>query len=171
MGPLSYEELFRHIVGSVTRLYRSCSIRDTGMMIIEEKEEEETGKGDRGRSESNQKKENREKRSKRYAGGRRGKGGKGAPRGQRERCARKVIRRNGAKESVLGCTVTIDEMRENERARVGIKWGGLLISLATHPRSVAQDPRVLPRLIQHYEYFLLVVGVSLSDAAERASGA
>lgn len=68
--------------------------------------------------------------------------------------------------------VTIDETRENGRARVGIKWGGLLISLATHPRSVAQDyPRVLPRLIQHYEYFLLVVGVNPSGAAGRASGA
>lgn len=44
---------------------------------------------------------------------------------------------------------------------MGIKWGGLLISLAIHPRPVAQDyPRVLPRLIQHYEYFLLVVGVT-----------
>lgn len=43
---------------------------------------------------------------------------------------------------------------------MGIKWGGLLISLAIHPRSVARDyPRVLPRLIQHYEYFLLVVVV------------
>lgn len=93
--------------------------------------------------------------------------------GGRERCARKVIRRNGAKESVLGRTVTIDETREKERARVGIKWGGLLISLAIHPRSVAQDyPRVLPRLIQHYEYFLLVVGVTLAERnGKRASGA
>lgn len=49
---------------------------------------------------------------------------------------------------------------------MGIKWGGSLISLAIHPWSVAQDyPRVLPRLIQHYEYFLLVVGVT--PAAER----
>lgn len=40
MGLLSYEEPFCCIVGSVTRLYRSCSIRDTGMMIIEEKKEE-----------------------------------------------------------------------------------------------------------------------------------
>jgi len=31
-----------HIVGSVTQLYRSCSIRDTRIMIIEEEEEEET---------------------------------------------------------------------------------------------------------------------------------
>lgn len=46
MGLLSYEEPFCHIVGSVTRLYRSCSIR--GMMIIEE-EEEKMGRGDRGR--------------------------------------------------------------------------------------------------------------------------
>lgn len=40
------------------RLYRSCSIRDSGMMIIEEKEEEGTGNSDRGRNESNQKKQN-----------------------------------------------------------------------------------------------------------------
>lgn len=84
MGPLSYEEPFRHIVVSVTRLYRSCSIRDTGMMIIEEKEEEETGKGDRGRSESNQKKRepgrNARREAQRGGGGREGKmhrGGKG----------------------------------------------------------------------------------------------
>lgn len=57
MGLLSYEEPFCHIVDSVTRLYRSCSIRDTGMMIIEEKEEEGTGNGDRERSKNNQKKE------------------------------------------------------------------------------------------------------------------
>lgn len=50
---------------------------------------------------------------------------------------------------------------------MGIKWGGLLISLAIHPRSVAQNyPRVLPRLIQHYEYFLLVVGVTLTAQRE-----
>lgn len=104
-----------------------------------------------------------EKCPKRSVEGRREKGEKGAPRakGRRERCARKVIRRNGAKESVLGRAVTVDETREKERTRVGIKWGGLLISLAIHPWSVAQDyPRVLPRLIQHYEYFLLVVGVT-----------
>lgn len=69
-------------------------------------------------------------------------GGVREAKGGRERCARKVIRRNGAKESVvLGRAVTIDgyEMEEKERTRVGIKWGGLLISLAIHPWSVAQD--------------------------------
>lgn len=46
MGFLSYEEPFCHIVDNVTRLYRSCSIRDTGMMIIEEKGQEGTGSVD-----------------------------------------------------------------------------------------------------------------------------
>jgi len=67
--------------------------------------------------------------------------------GRWERYARKVIRRNGAKEWVLGRVVTINETREKKRARVGIKWDGLLISLATHPRLVAQDlPEGTPTL-------------------------
>lgn len=36
-----------HIVGSVTQLYRSCSIRDTGMMIIQEEERKKKLAGDR----------------------------------------------------------------------------------------------------------------------------
>lgn len=165
MGLLSYEEPFCHIVGSVTRLYRSCSIRDTGMMIIEEKEEEGTGNSDRGRSESNQKKQNlgevpEEKRRRKMREGRErctegeGRTGKMHEEGNKEKRSKRV-------GSWRFRAVTIDETREKERPRVGIKWGGLLISLAIHPWSVAQDyPRVLPRLIQHYEYFLLVVGVT-----------
>lgn len=139
-----------------------------GVMIIEEKEEEEPDSSDRGRGESNQKRENLgEIPEERGAGGGRGKREYGASRGRR--ADGKDARGNKEKRSkrVLGRAVTIDETREKERARVGIKWGGLLISLAIHPRSVAQNyPRVLPRLIQHYEYFLLVVGVTLTAQRE-----
>lgn len=135
-----------------------------GVMIIEVKEEEEPDSSDRGRGESNQKRENLgEIPEGRGAGGGRGKREYGASRGRR--ADGKDARGNKEKRSkrVPGRAVTIDETREKERARVGIKWGGLLISLAIHPRSVAQNyPRVLPRLIQHYEYFLLVVGVTLT---------
>lgn len=51
MGPLVHEPF--HIMGSVTQLYRSCSIRDTGMMIIEEEERKEKLAEDRAQSESN----------------------------------------------------------------------------------------------------------------------
>lgn len=88
-----------------------------GVMIIEEKEEEEPDSSDRGRGESNRKGENLgeipEERE-RGAGGGRGKresmvhrGGEGQTGKMRE-----VIRRNGAKEF----SVTIDE---NEREREG----------------------------------------------------
>lgn len=45
MGPLSYEPF--HIVSNVTQLYRSCSICDTWMMIIEEEERKKKLAGDR----------------------------------------------------------------------------------------------------------------------------
>jgi len=84
-----------------------------------------------------------------------------------QRCAGEIIRGETEQKSPLLGVCSYDEARNRKckgrerrerEKRVGIKWGEPLISLAIHPRSVAQDlPRVLPRLIQHYEYFLIVV--------------
>lgn len=56
MGLLSYEQPFCRIVGSVTRLYRSCSIRDTRDDDYR-REGRRNGSAARSRK-SNQKKEN-----------------------------------------------------------------------------------------------------------------
>lgn len=82
----------------------------------------------------------------------------------------RIIRRNGAKESVLGHA--IDETRGKERARVGIKWGGLLISLAIHPQSVVQDyPEGSPTLNPALWIFSPRRWRYPSSEAGRASGA
>lgn len=119
MGLLLYEKPFRHTVGSVTRLYRSCSIRDTGSDDYRREGGRRTGQQrSRARREQPKERENLgEIPEGRGAGGGRGKrestvhrGGEGQTGKMRE-----VIRRNGAKEfSVVRLRST---KRERKRGR------------------------------------------------------
>lgn len=120
MGLLLYEKPFRHTVGSVTRLYRSCSIRDTGSDDYRREGGRRTGQ-QRSRARREQPKRERtwEKYPKREAReedeGREStvhRGGEGQTGKMRE-----VIRRNGAKEfSVVRLRST---KREREREGEG----------------------------------------------------
>lgn len=118
MGLLLYEKPFRHTVGSVTRLYRSCSIRDTGSDDYRREGGRRTGQ-QRSRARREQPKE-RELGRKYPKGeareedeGREStvhRGGEGQTGEMRE-----VIRRNGAKEFSVVCGYD----RRNEREREG----------------------------------------------------
>lgn len=129
MGPLIRGPF--HIVGSVTQLYRSCSIRDTRADDYRRRgrEEEATEEQAIAESEKSEQKNERTNGPRRSARARKGPEGKevvgrgGGDQG-RERCARRrgrkmcgreVIRRNGAKESALGRAVQLRSAKRGGR--------------------------------------------------------